>query len=203
MRETIWLFVSFTIYPLFSFTYSKSNSLVFSERCIFSPSSGNQTRVGYVMTPDGSVIISQGTQIATANGKDFMRCYDSTYRAGNEIKSPYATGVDVNNVDGAPGLSGLRWADGLPAYTTFNTIMPPNSPSCTRQNGENQAGLMAPSSYHPLGVQAALYDGSVRFIMDTINFGNLSLMPIESGPSPYGVWGALGSISGGENVTTF
>jgi hypothetical protein len=44
-----------------------------------------------------------------------------------------------------------------------------------------------------------LYDGSVRFISETINFGNLSKIVVRSGESPYGVWGTLGSANGGES----
>jgi hypothetical protein len=56
-------------------------------------------------------------------------------------------------------------------------------------------------------------DGSVTFISDTIDCGNLSspdwqwivrnkLIPGYGGRSPYGVWGAMGSINGGESVSS-
>jgi hypothetical protein len=48
-------------------------------------------------------------------------------------------------------------------------------------------------------VFVGLADGSVRFIDETIDTGNLSLKHPGSGPSPYGVWGALGSRAGGES----
>lgn len=44
-------------------------------------------------------------------------------------------------------------------------------------------------------------DSAVRFVLDTINTGNLSLPNVSSGPSPYGVWGAMGTTDGGEPVT--
>jgi hypothetical protein len=43
-------------------------------------------------------------------------------------------------------------------------------------------------------------DGSVRFISDSINTGNQALPPVTAGLSPYGVWGALGSMQGGESL---
>ena len=40
--------------------------------------------------------------------------------------------------------------------------------------------------------------GSVRFVMDSIDTGNLSVEQTLNGPSFYGVWGAFGSRNGGE-----
>lgn len=47
-----------------------------------------------------------------------------------------------------------------------------------------------------------LADGSVRFITESIDTGNLAASDVRNrgGNSPYGVWGALGSISGGEVI---
>jgi hypothetical protein len=42
-------------------------------------------------------------------------------------------------------------------------------------------------------------DASVSFVSDTINTGDASEAPVENGTSPYGVWGSLGSINGGES----
>jgi hypothetical protein len=41
-------------------------------------------------------------------------------------------------------------------------------------------------------------DGSVRFFNNNINTGNLGVPLNRDGPSVYGVWGATGSIAGGE-----
>ena len=79
--------------------------------------------------------------------------------------------------------------------------MPPNAPSCSIYAEDWNSVMWAATSYHPGGVNAVFLDGSVRFISDTIDTGNLALPPVASGPSPYGVWGALGSKNGGE-VTT-
>jgi prepilin-type processing-associated H-X9-DG protein len=58
---------------------------------------------------------------------------------------------------------------------------------------------MPPDSYHPGGVNALFGDGSVRFINDTIDAGNANSAYVTSGQSPFGVWGAMGSRSGGES----
>jgi len=46
-------------------------------------------------------------------------------------------------------------------------------------------------------------DGAVRFISENIDSGNLSTAQATTGKSPYGVWGALGSMSGSETVGDF
>ncbi len=45
-----------------------------------------------------------------------------------------------------------------------------------------------------------MLDGSVHFISETIDSGDLTQGLVQSGKSPYGVWGALGSRNGGESV---
>jgi hypothetical protein len=51
-------------------------------------------------------------------------------------------------------------------------------------------------------VNAGFADGSVRFISDTINCvtAGLSAAPQEkdSGKSDFGIWGAYGTVNGGE-----
>jgi prepilin-type N-terminal cleavage/methylation domain-containing protein/prepilin-type processing-associated H-X9-DG protein len=92
---------------------------------------------------------------------------------------------------------------GYPMMSGFNTILPPNSPACANNIGEWEWGVFPPDSYHPGGVNVAMGDGSVRFISNNINAGNSATPdPWRSGvkPSPYGVWGALGTKAGGESV---
>lgn len=102
------------------------------------------------------------------------------------------------------GYWGLYWTDGQAERVGFTTVLPPNAPSCTvGSNADAALGVIAPSSGHPGGVNCVFADGSVTFISNTIDTGNLSAGRAgnSGGPSNYGVWGALGSKAGGESVT--
>jgi prepilin-type processing-associated H-X9-DG protein len=66
-------------------------------------------------------------------------------------------------------------------------------------NADSNGGVLNASSQHPGGVNAVFADGSIHFINQNINTGNRAAPPALPGAgSPYGVWGALGSIDGGE-----
>jgi len=100
-------------------------------------------------------------------------------------------------------MPGRRYNDGRPIYSGFTTVLPPNSPSCSVSDGDWDWGIYTPTSYHPGGVNVAMADGSVRFVPDTIDAGNLTLAEaiLQVPPileSPYGVWGAMGTKRGGE-----
>jgi prepilin-type processing-associated H-X9-DG protein len=115
------------------------------------------------------------------------------------------------NVETGGWQIGWRWADSMTPYTSFHPMLPPNGPSCGNR-GEDWA-IVTAGSYHPGGCNVALVDGSVRFISETIDAGDPTMtvqqMPdwgggspqAYSGASPYGVWGALGTSYGGEQVT--
>jgi prepilin-type processing-associated H-X9-DG protein len=93
--------------------------------------------------------------------------------------------------------------DGQVENVGFNTVLGPNSPSCVSGNNpgsDSQHAVLSASSQHPGGVQVLMVDGSVRFVTNTINTGNPSVKPSLGLPSPYGVWGALGTRAGGEVI---
>jgi len=96
---------------------------------------------------------------------------------------------------------GIRMADGQLPMSCFTTVLPPNSPSCMAAASDDTWGLASPSSNHSGGVNVGFADGSVHFISETINCGNTSAFQTLTGPSPYGVWGALGTPCCGEPAT--
>jgi prepilin-type N-terminal cleavage/methylation domain-containing protein/prepilin-type processing-associated H-X9-DG protein len=99
---------------------------------------------------------------------------------------------------------GYSWMFGGSGSTGFQTMNPPNSPSCARQDSCFTHGLFPPSSYHSGGVNVGLFDGSCRFISETVDCGPATAQQGStqmSGPSPFGVFGAMGTPSGGESST--
>ncbi len=109
-------------------------------------------------------------------------------------------------------MRGRSWQHGASAYTAFQTILPPNSPSCLSGWRVNE-GYFSATSFHSGGVNIVLADGSVRFISETIDCGNLDYVVASAadtdetkkephGVSPFGIWGALGSVNGGETNTS-
>jgi len=113
-------------------------------------------------------------------------------------------GHQVHPWSAVKGKFSSLWQDGQPEITSFHTVLPPNAPSCTDDgNGNADAAnpLLTASSFHTGGATCLMADGSVRFIGDSIDTGNLGVaVTATSGKSPYGVWGGLGTKSGGETV---
>jgi prepilin-type processing-associated H-X9-DG protein len=82
----------------------------------------------------------------------------------------------------------------------LTTVLPPNSPSCLFGSSWMGPGIVSATSNHPGGVNTLYADGSVQFTSETIDSGQVGSPEAAGGPSPYGVWGALGSKSGGETA---
>ena len=148
------------------------------------------------------------TSIRAGMGQTTLDVYRSRLSTIEECRS-LRSGTNLSrNV--SQSSKGIRWADAYAQYVAIHTVLPPNSPSCTYTNSEH--GLMTASSYHTGGCNIALGDGSVHFISDTINSMRSDYQQLLSdnvvtwgnnGQSFFGVWGALGSRSGGESVAGF
>lgn len=123
----------------------------------------------------------------------------------------YADSAQMSGPNGGTPR-GLQWNDGLPHFTGFNTVMPPNGPSCMN-GGSGSFGIYSAGSRHTGGINIVMADGSVQFATDSIDAGNQNSGPYTAagadsdfsagafgGESPFGVWGALGSRNGKETV---
>ncbi len=119
------------------------------------------------------------------------------------------------NADGmetwrARNARGYMWAHMGPTNTGFNTVRPPNSPTCLGWRGNREPGALAPSSYHQGGAHILMADGAVKFITDSIEAGNQNQQPVRLGAvapfpvpgaaSPFGLWGALGTRASKEVI---
>ena len=162
----------------------------------------------------GLTKITDGSSKTIMLGEMAIGTGDSSFPGGSAT-SATITGWTKPNVCaalGGPGgysgsvytgtsLSGTRWGDGELKYTSFFTILPPNSASC-QTNSASQVTIRTTNSYHQTGATVAMCDASVRFVSNTIDAGDPSQTPPVNalGASMWGVWGALGTTKGGESV---
>jgi prepilin-type processing-associated H-X9-DG protein len=142
-----------------------------------------------------------GHSIANSPDNDLARCAKGVMTVGNSYAEniQVVTRSDINQ----QSYRGIRAFDGKIVYSGFNTVLPPNWPQCMalQDNGsEHGWGFFPPTSSHTGGVNVAFADGSSRFITDSIDTGTGRAEGPRGGASNFGVWGALGSIAGGESV---
>ncbi|MDR1483213.1 MAG: DUF1559 domain-containing protein [Planctomycetaceae bacterium] len=171
-----------------------SNTVMFSERCLGRRNSNFVKETYYAMCWKSGTTEPD----PTADGKkplDFSAVYKNI--AGvRYISRSIRFGNAFNQAAALNNQGGKLWHKSDPLSTSFSAIFPPNGPSCM----SNYHFAMAPTSYHLGGVNTCFADGSVHFISNRIDVGDLSLPPVKKGISPYGVWGALGSANGEEIV---
>lgn len=169
-------------------TDGTSNTIAMSEhvRAAYSPDVSNASR----RRVEG---IAMGQAPRTNPGACMTLASGSGWLSGTSVK----------------GMHGTSLWDGQAERCAFNTILPPNGPSCaegTNVNADSTHAALAPSSLHVGGVHVLMADGAVRFVSENIDTGDLS----QSSPSatsgaasPYGTWGSLGTKSSGEVIGEF
>ncbi|HBT77307.1 MAG TPA: hypothetical protein DEB39_10395 [Planctomycetaceae bacterium] len=186
-----------------------SNTLLFSECGVapFQTEGSNDIRAGMAA---GVPRVHDG---GNPNGSPPSACYD---RRGSG-KTFTGTATFSTNAADINKHHGRRWGDGQRgSWTLFCSILPPNAPSCSLGNSADAGeAFNTANSYHTGGVNACMADGGVRFFSETIRTENLdknppqpggpsneSALKLYSGPSLYGIWGALGTVDGGETATS-
>ena len=168
--------------------------------------------------PDGTSNTIAFSEAIAGNGGNTIkgRLYNGTSIASTLTTNPLtACGSSVisttdRRVYASPGAVG--YDRGGAAYDArcfmgfFNTVNQPNGPSCVNaaSDGDGTYGVYAASSNHSGGVNVGLADGSVKFVSETVNnrtSGVTTPAQKTSGRSDFGVWGAMGTVDGGESET--
>ena len=182
-----------------AFSDGLSNSIMISETV--TSSNNDNTVASGIAGSTGANIVAGGNPSEclrlrdTANPR-MLRC-DST-------NNPCSPRVHPTTSE---GFRGTRVYMGQLVYAGFSTILPPNSPHCTPNSESAGFMLMSTSSMHTGGVNVGLGDGGVRFVSNAVDHGTLGTnesahmdrITENGGISPFGVWGAYGSINGGES----
>ncbi|MED5447140.1 MAG: DUF1559 domain-containing protein [Planctomycetota bacterium] len=163
------------------FKDGSSNTIAMGERDLGNPGDLRDV-IGHVSTTDTSV---PSACVATA--------LNGFYTSGSQ-----------------PDRPAQFWAFGAPYYNSVAICVPPNGPSCGTPLGR---AMITVSSRHPGGAHVVFADGSVRFINESINTVNLNhpqgrtgglnedaVANNLGGQSPYGIWGALGTMQGQEVI---
>jgi prepilin-type N-terminal cleavage/methylation domain-containing protein len=179
-REIRGLFAKLSWYGFRDIVDGSSNTIAMAERNVTSFNYG--TRSGLIPVKEGVAVGFGGL------GANPLECYTAV---DGQFYADPAT---------VKGRGGWWWQDGQAERLGFNTVLPPNAPACVDagESGDGQTMVITPNSNHPGGVMTLRADGSTHFVPETIDTGNLGLPAVTNGPSPYGVWGALGSKSGRE-----
>ncbi|MDR0870594.1 MAG: DUF1559 domain-containing protein, partial [Planctomycetaceae bacterium] len=139
---------------------------------------------------DGGVALVGTINSSVANAKGARDvCLSNGYNATDKTR--------VSTV--ASSWRGRIWSNGRASESWFTTTLAPNSISCAAGDGSHAYGTFSPSSYHTGGVQVLFADGSIHFVSNTIDVGSFSMPQVAEGKSNFGVWGALGSMVGGES----
>jgi len=180
----------YSYYPLSAVTDGTSNTFAFSEGCL---PRGNPYPMSLVNTKSVKEVVAINTAgIFTGTAPGYLSnrsvCMNTMSNGENIAATIWV-------------CAGRSYVRGFYYYNSFVTVLPPNSPSCYNQTSLNV--LITPSSAHSGGVNVGLMDGAVRFVSDSVDAGTGNSFGTTDGTapgqSPYGVWGAYGSIFGGES----
>jgi len=197
--------------------------MAFAEGIIGMPSNFNQVIGGIAAGRETAPDIDDGSTVRPIDWLNVRGAGNSFAPGVTVISGGYDEGLSSRAL-------GRRWGDAHATFTNVWTVLPPNSPTVHRINdaGSNPEvwSIVPPSSNHPGGVSTVAADASYRFVSNSVDTSSnppprkpgitatgLSLAYADiqgiytadhvrgySGVSPWGVWGAYGSKSGGESA---
>ncbi|EMI21107.1 secreted protein containing DUF1559 [Rhodopirellula maiorica SM1] len=186
----------------------------------------NTIALGEIATSLDDLEIKGGVRAGISSGgmyaDPFSTCFGNTSSVIDPARPQfYRNQTYWTGSTGNLSRRGHIWASGTLARSGFNTIAPPNRPSCSGGSGNprnfpnsvaNGNGVFTAGSQHQGGVHVVMADGAVKFITDSIESGDKdgetvgrtidtssSFSPPGS-KSPYGLWGALGTRASKEVI---
>ncbi|EMI18421.1 secreted protein containing DUF1559 [Rhodopirellula maiorica SM1] len=178
----------------------------------------NTIAAGEIATDLGDKDNRTGYTKVSAGGPEILAnpsyCLDTAGWIDPERPQFWSQSLDNTKHGGTNNGRGYRWADRGTTFSGFYTILPPNAENCGDGNGAFGNATSPASSRHQGGVHVLMGDGAVRFMTDSVESGNRrGAMVIYGGtaanknapgsPSPYGLWGSLGTRAGKEKVEDF
>ncbi len=199
-------------FGLQSITDGAANTIMFGEIATVETKSLNRTQGAGVTEKDAKV---QGRAIYTLSHQADLKGVNV-----EQCRQLSRGGVYPGSQPNWGNIGERPW-DCLTPFTGFVTVNAPNQGSCTPTNdayGEGD-GIYTATSYHYGGAHVVTYDVSVKFISDGISTidsrpnvtgadyyspgrnhdgSSWQQTPNWQGPSPFGIWGALGTRSGNE-----
>lgn len=113
---------------------------------------------------------THGTTVSTLRGG--IAAIQMNWYGSPDPLACKADAVGNNLMNPLEGTSvGTRWGMAVGCNGVFQTILPPNSPTCATSIWEWDQQLSSVNSYHTGGVNASRADGSVSFISDSVDCG--------------------------------
>jgi len=159
-------------------TDGTSNTIAFAESTVGIPGqTARQKLIGLAKLTLPAAAIQQNAFTNPAGVNSGIAACSAAWQAGSTAS------VDIQRGD--------SWQQGGICMTMFNTVCTPNDQADEWAYCSNSSGAVAnysnADSYHPGGVNALMGDGSVKFVKNSVN---------------QTAWWALGSIAGGEVVSS-
>ncbi len=182
---------------------------------------GNTTLAAITDGTSNTMLFSELTASSRGGDKRYLTALaDAKIQSANGAAICAATrGTDgMTNSSFQFTEKGRRWGDARGPFHNFHAALPPNSPSCYQStdgagsmNEYSSCMCVSASSYHSGGVNVVMCDGSVRFVSETVDCGDIQHAlgyPQNndgdwawSGKSTRGVWGAMATPQSGETVS--
>jgi prepilin-type N-terminal cleavage/methylation domain-containing protein/prepilin-type processing-associated H-X9-DG protein len=172
----------------------------------------NSIAMGEIVRTDGSREVKSNMtyNLAMFQNNPKAGCWDQAVDPTAPLQYRPSPGVQLTTetTDGVRSR-GNNWVHGSPYWCGFTTVFPPNAPSCSFNSAPSTpGGIFTAASRHIGGCHVLMVDGAVKFITESVNTGDLSIGSVGSGgvnppvgePSPYGIWGAAGTIANSETL---